>query len=153
MRTFLFIAFVVIALPAAGIGAWYVLNNSSPGDVGTPAHAGVISNGKPEECVTEQLSVRARSTTETTVLLKEGEILRGTFETNGGFGKVDVMMRILSPQGGELHVSPRASNYDFVLSPRVGGEYKFVFDNRYSLVTAKAIGLYYCIPGTPSAGG
>ena len=62
-------------------------------------------------------------------------------------------MRILSPQGGELHVSPRASNYDFVLSPRVGGEHKFVFDNRYSLVTAKAIGLYYCIPGAPSAGG
>jgi hypothetical protein len=153
VRLLLFIAFVVVALPAAVIGAWFVLNNSAPGAVGTPAHAGAVSNGQPEDCVTVQLSVRARSRVETTVLLKEADIVRGTFEANGGFGKVDIMMRILSPQGDELHVSPRASNYDFVLAPRVGGQYTFVFDNRYSMVTAKAIGLFYCIPGAGLSAG
>jgi hypothetical protein len=98
--------------------------------------------------VTVQLSVSARSTAQTTVLLKEGDVVRGTFEANGGFGNVDVMMRILSPHGAELHVSPRARNYDFVLAPRFGGLYTFVFDNRYSMVTAKAVGLFYCIPGS-----
>ena len=148
MRTFLFITLVVLGLPAAAMGAWYVLNNTTPGDVGTPAHAGAVSNGKPEDCVTVQLSVDARSKTQHTVLLDEGDIVRGTFEADGGFGRVDIMMRIVSPQGGELHVSPRESNYDFVLAPRVAGQYTFVFDNRYSMVTAKAVGLFYCIPGS-----
>jgi hypothetical protein len=147
VRTFLFIAAVVIGLPAAAIGAWYVLDNTTPGAVGTPAHAGAVSNGEPEDCVTVQLTVGARENASTKVLLKEDDVLRGTFEANGGFGNVDIMMRIVSPQGGEVHVSPRERNYDFVLAPRFAGEYTFVFDNRYSMVTAKAIGLYYCIPG------
>jgi hypothetical protein len=71
--------------------------------------------------------------------------MRGTFEADGGFGKVDIIMRIVDPQGNHLASSPRVANYDFVLPVKVRGEHKFVFDNRYSMFTAKAVGLFYCI--------
>jgi hypothetical protein len=136
---------LVIGLPASLMAGWVILSNTSPGTVGTPAHAGAVSNGKPEGCTTVDLQVRARSKAETKILLADQQVVRGTYEADGGFGHVDILMRIESPQGDEIFVSPKKSNYDFVLAPRIGGEYTFVFDNRYSLVTPKAIGLYYCI--------
>jgi hypothetical protein len=146
MRGLFLILLLVLGLPATAGAGWYGLGRMSPGEVGTPAHAGVISNGRPEECTTVNLSVRARSTTEHRLFLGEDQVLRGTFEANGGFGGVDIMMRIVTPRGGEALVSPRDTNYDFVLIAEIPGEYTFVFDNRYSMVTAKAIGLYYCVP-------
>jgi len=146
VRLALFVVILVVGLPAALVGGWVILNNTSPGSVGTPAHAGAISNGKLEECTTVDLSVKARSTTSTRVRLADHQVLRGTYEVNGGFGKVDILMRISSPNNDVLLESPKESNYDFVLSARADGDYTFTFDNRYSLITPKAIGFFYCIP-------
>lgn len=152
MRSLLIILTIVLGLPAAMIGGWLILNNVDPGRVGTPAHAGVISNGRPEDCTTVDLTVKARSKVETKVLLSEDQVLRGTFEADGGFGTVDIILRVTDPRGGELLVSPRKAAFDFVFPAEIPGEYTFTFDNRYSMITPKAIGLYYCvpIPATPS---
>lgn len=152
MRGMFFLLLIVIGLPAGTIGGWLVLNNVDPGRVGTPAHAGVISNGRPEDCTTIDLTVKARSKAETNILLGEDQVLLGTFEADGGFGAVDMMMRVTDPRGGEVLVSPRATNYDFVFPAELPGDYTFTFDNRYSMITPKAIGLYYCIPGSGAAG-
>jgi hypothetical protein len=52
-----------------------------------------------------------------------------------------------------MAATPRIAQYDFTLPAKYRGEYALVFDNRYSMYTAKAIGLYYCIdrgrPMTP----
>jgi hypothetical protein len=79
------------------------------------------------------------------VPLQENQILRGTFEVQGGFGRVDIMMRIVTPQGLVILAVPRTQDYDFVLPAKLRGEYQFVFDNRYSMLTGKSVGLYYCI--------
>jgi hypothetical protein len=145
------IGLFVSALFIAGVTAgWLALNYYQPGTVGTPAHAGAISNGRPEECTNVNFSVRPRETEDRPVLLEEDWIVRGTFEAQGGFGRVDIFMRIVSPQGLELHASPKAENYDFVLPVKLRGQYTFVFDNRYSLYTSKSVAFYYCIDrGTP----
>ncbi len=151
MGKFFFIALLVLGLPALTIGGWVMLANMEPGAVGSPAHAGAVSNGRPQDCTTVNLAAKARGTAEYVLLLEKGTIVRGTFDANGGFGRVDIMMRLMSPNNEELLVTARESSYDFVLQAKVPGGYTFIFDNRYSLITAKAIGLYYCLPnsGTP----
>jgi hypothetical protein len=89
--------------------------------------------------------VKPRSVERRTIALAQGNLLRGTYEADGGFGRVDIMMRVESPQGDTLLVGPRAANYDFSIPAKIGGDFVLIFDNRYSLFTAKSIGLYYCI--------
>jgi hypothetical protein len=146
MRGLLFVLSLVIALPGSLIVGWVVLNEVDPAAIGTPAHAGAVSNGKPEECTTVQLTVKRRGQVETVVHLEERQVLRGTYEVDGGFGRVDILMRIYGPNGEELFVAPRATNFDILMAARVRGDYRFVFDNRYSLLTPKAIGFFYCVP-------
>ena len=156
MRTFALGIFAFALLSAGMAGGWYAMNYWSAGSVGTPAHAGALSNGHPENCTNLNFDVKPRSEGSRTVLLEQGETLRGTFEVNGGFGRVDIIMRIVSPQKLDVLASPRSENYDFTLTPKIRGEYTFVFDNRYSMFSSKAVGLYYCLdrtrpraPGTP----
>ncbi len=145
MRTFL-LGLLVFALVSAGIGGgWLALNRYTPGRVGTPAHASAISNGHAEQCANVNFGVKRRGTATRQIPLEQGDLLRGTFEADGGFGNVDILMRIVSPQGEAMASSPRASNYDFTFSAKFRGDYALVFDNRYSMYTAKSIGLYYCI--------
>jgi emp24/gp25L/p24 family/GOLD len=145
MRTFV-LGMMLFAVLAGGIvGGWAAMNHYATGSVGTPAHAGALSNGHPEDCTNVNFQVKQRGVAIRKVMLQENTIVRGTFEANGGFGKVDIMMRIMTPQNLVLSTSPRAENYDFFFPVELSGEYQFVFDNRYSLFTAKAIGLYYCI--------
>lgn len=145
MRTFL-LGIGLFALLAGGIvGGWLAMNRLAVGSVGAPAHAGAVSNGHPEACTNVNFQVASRDESVRTILLEEGDLMRGTFEADGGFGKVDIIMRIVDPQGNHLASSPRAANYDFVLPVKLRGEHKFVFDNRYSMFTAKAVGLFYCI--------
>jgi hypothetical protein len=72
-------------------------------------------------------------------------IVRGTFEVLGGFGRVDIFLRVQSPQNEDMLASPKATNYDFVFPTRMDGDYRFFFDNRYSMFTQKSVGFYYCI--------
>jgi hypothetical protein len=148
------IGLFVFALLSAGMaGGWYAMNTWAAGSVGTPAPAGAISNGHPEDCTNVNFTVMPRKTASRTVLLEQGQTLRGTFEVNGGFARVDIILRIVSPQGLDLLASPKSENYDFTLTPKIRGEYTFIFDNRYSLFTSKAVGLFYCLdrttPGLP----
>jgi hypothetical protein len=153
LRTFA-LGLGLFALLAGGIvGGWAAMNRFAVGTVGTPAHAGALSNGHPEDCTNVNFQVKPRALTVRTVALEENQILRGTFEVNGGFGKVDILLRIMTPQGLELLRAPRAENYDFTFPVKLRGEYQFVFDNRYSMFTAKAVGLYYCIDKGRPAGG
>jgi len=95
--------------------------------------------------------VRPRSEESRTVSLDVHKLLRGTFEADGGFGRVDVIMRVVDPQGQEIFTTAKVSNYDFSIPPQYRGDYTLVFDNRYSLYTSKSIALYYCIDtGQPS---
>ncbi len=153
MRTFV-LGVMLFGLLAGGIvGGWVAMNRLAVGSVGTPAHAGALSNGHPGDCTNVNFQVKQRAVATRTVMFAENTIVRGTFEVNGGFGTVDVIMRIMTPQGLLLHRSPRAENYDFFFPVEVGGEYEFVFDNRYSMFTSKAIGLYYCIDDGSRRGG
>jgi hypothetical protein len=134
----------VSALLAAGVAAgWVAMNYYDPGVVGTPAHAGVVSNGKPHECANENFSVRARRTASRTAIFDEG-LVRGTFEAHGGFGRVDILFRLVDPQGQEIYASQRVESEDFTIPVPYRGEYTFVFDNTYSLYTSKSIGLLHC---------
>lgn len=154
MRTVVLGIFVAALLMGGICGGWVAMNHYSPGSVGTPARAGALSNGHPEDCTNLNFSVSARGQTARTVRLTKGNVLRGTFEADGGMGKVDVLMRIVSPQGLEIYAPPKTSTLDFTLPATIDGDYSFVFDNRYSMFTAKAIGLYYCIDaGRPFAPG
>ncbi|MHB8378153.1 MAG: p24 family protein [Dehalococcoidia bacterium] len=145
MRAFGIIVGVALVL-GLGLGAaWVALNYSAPGTVGTPAHAGAVSQGRPADCTNVNVNVRAGAEATRQVTLNEGDYVRGTFEADGGFGRVDVLMRLVTPQGVEILVSPRASNYDFTFPAKVRGAYSFVLDNRYSLFTAKSVALYYCV--------
>ncbi|TAK65736.1 MAG: emp24/gp25L/p24 family protein [Dehalococcoidia bacterium] len=154
MRTFLLGLFVFALLTVGVVVGWAAMNTYHPGSVGTPAHAGGISDGHPELCTNVNFVAKARGSTTRTIPLDVGDLVRGTYEADGGFGRVDILARVLSPQGEELAVFPRASNYDFTFSAKERGDYAIVFDNRYSMYTAKSIGLYYCIdhagPTSPS---
>ena len=150
MRTLFIGTFLVFAL-GAGLGvAWWAMNYYAPGKIGTPAHAGVVSQGRPEQCTNVALTVRARSAVEHRVVLQTGSLVRGTFEVNGGIGRVDVFLRVRSPQNEDILASPRTDNYDFTFPARSHGEYVFLFDNRFSIFTSKAVGLFFCVevPGT-----
>lgn len=145
MRTFL-LGLVAFALLTAGvIGGWVAINSYQPGSVGTPAHAGTITNGHPELCTNVNFVVKSRNSTTRAIPADVGDLVRGTYEVDGGFGRVDILARLLSPQGDELAIFPRASNHDFTFSAKYRGDYAIAFDNRYSMWTAKSIGLYYCI--------
>lgn len=140
------IAVVLFVLLAGGMaGGWMAMSYFQPGTVGTPARAGALSNGRPETCTNLQFPVRPRSEVEKVLAVQPGDLVRGTFEADGGLGRVDVLMRLVSPQGEVLLLSPRASNYDFSFPAKVRGEYTVVFDNRFSLYTSKSVALYYCI--------
>jgi hypothetical protein len=149
LRTFLTLTLVLVLLGAGLAGGWIAMNYYAPSDAGTPAHAGIVSNGRPDECTNVNFSVPARRTETRSVLLGQGDLLRGTFEAQGGWGRVDILMRIVSPQGLEILASPKAENYDFTLPAQIRGEYEFVFDNRYSLYTSKSVGLFYCVERQP----
>lgn len=152
MRTLLVGGFVCLLL-GFGIGAgWVAMNYFNPGSVGTPAHAGAVSNGHPQDCTNVNFTVKPRGETRRTVSLELNTLLRGTFEADGGFGRVDVIMRVVDPQGQEIFATQKVSNYDFSIPPKYRGDYTLLFDNRYSLYTSKAIALYYCIDtGQPTA--
>lgn len=145
MRNFIIVTFLLAALVAGLGGGWVAMNYYNPGTVGTPAHAGVVTNGRPEDCTNVNFVVPARQIAERAVLFDNGVIVRGTFEVNGGFGRVNLLLRVTSPQNEDILASPKAENYDFMFPVRAHGEYRFVFDNRYSLYTAKSVGLFYCV--------
>jgi hypothetical protein len=146
MRTLVVAALAFILLAGAVAGGWFAMNNAG-GTVGTPAHAGAVSNGHPEQCTNVNFSVPRRSQAKRTVLLAANTSVRGTFEADGGFGGVDLLMRVVSPQNLEMLASPRAGHYDFSFPVKLSGEYTFVFDNRFSMYTPKSVGLYYCVDG------
>jgi hypothetical protein len=154
LRTFLLGLLAFALLTAAIAGGWTAMDHANLGRVGTPAHASAISNGHPDQCTNVNFSVKRRAKATRQIPLEQGDLIRGTFEADGGFGRVDVLMHIVSPQGDAMASSPRASNYDFMFSAKFRGNYSLVFDNRYSLFTSKSVGLFYCIePGhstTPS---
>jgi hypothetical protein len=145
VRTFAVVAFVFGMLTGGIVGGWWAMNRFAVGNVGAPAHAGSLTNGHPEDCTNVNFQVKPRAQVVRKVQLEGGVLLRGTFEANGGFGRVDIKMSIVSPQGDVLLVSPRVSNYEFTLPVKLRGEYQFVFDNRYSLFTGKAVGFFYCL--------
>ena len=145
MRTLL-AAIGLTAMFTVGIAvSWWAMNHYNPGSIGTPAHAGAVSNGQPEECTNVSFNVGPRSKVERKVMLETGSLLRGTFEANGGLGRVDIFLRVKNPQNEDILSSPRASTYDFSFPARNRGEYTFIFDNRFSLFTSKGVGLFYCV--------
>jgi hypothetical protein len=145
MKTLLTGLFVFVLLGGGIAGGWIAMNYYNPGNVGTPAHAGALSNGDLGSCANVNFSVKPRSTARRTITLKTGDLLRGTYEADGGFGRVDILMRIESPQGDVLLTGPKVGVYDFSIPAKIAGDYVVVFDNRYSLYTAKSVGLFTCI--------
>ncbi len=154
VRSFL-LGIGMFALLIAGVGGgWIAMNGYEPGSIGTPAHAGAISNGRPDQCTNVNFSVKQRAEAKRTIPLDENTIVRGTWEVDGGFGRVDILMRIVDPQGRDTFASPKVENYDFMFPVKLRGDYTFVFDNRYSMYTAKSVGLYYCVDaGAPRSPG
>lgn len=155
MRAFGILLGSIFVLSLGAAAVWWAVNYWAPGTVGTPAHAGAISQGRPQDCTNLNVNVHARGEATRAIDLAQGDYVRGTFEADGGFGHVDVLMRLVTPMGEEILESPRASNYDFSFPAKVHGTYTFVLDNRYSLFTSKAVALYYCIeretPRAPAA--
>jgi hypothetical protein len=145
MRKFIGIVFLAVILPGGLVTAWVAMNYYSPGSVGTPAHAGVVTNGNPEECTNVNFSARARGYATHSVLFEEGALVRGTFNVEGGMGNVDIILRVYDPQGKQLLQTHRESNYDFTFPVPLRGDYTFNFDNRFSLYTSKSVGLFYCV--------
>lgn len=145
VRSFIISMFLLAALVAGLAGGWVAMNYYNPGTVGTPAHAGVVTNGRPEDCTNVNFVVNPREVAERAVYFDKGVIVRGTFEANGGFGRVNLLLRVRSPQNDDILASPKAENYDFYFPVRSHGEYRFIFDNRYSMFTSKAVGFFYCV--------
>jgi hypothetical protein len=145
MKSILIGIFVSGTLVGGLVAGWVAMNLYWPGDAGTPAHAGIVSNGRLEDCVNISFNVRARSTEERIALVEKGALVRGTFEAHGGIGRVDILLRVRDPQRQEIYASQRVDTEDFTFPAPIAGEYTFVFDNRYSLYTSKAVGLFYCI--------
>lgn len=130
------------------MGGWVAMNYYAPGTAGTPTHAGIVSNGQPDQCTNVNFGVRPRQTTERAVLFEQPGLVRGTFEAHGGIGHVDILLRVKDPQGLDIYASQRVESADFTFPVPIRGEYVFVFDNTYSMYTSKAIGLFYCMdPG------
>ena len=75
MRSFLLLAALFVLLSAGLAGGWVAMNAFYPSDPGTPAHAGAISQGRPEECTNLAVNVKPRSESRRTVLLEEGDLL------------------------------------------------------------------------------
>jgi hypothetical protein len=141
-----FIGTMLLVLLAAGLGGgWVAMNYFQPGNVGTPVNAGTISHGRPMECTNINLTARARSTATHVATLPGPGLVRGTFEAQGGFGRVDIFLRVTDPQGLEIMATPREETFEFSFPAEIRGDYTFVFDNRFSLYTSKSIGLYYCL--------
>ena len=141
-----FFGIIMLGLLAGGsVGGWAAMNYYAPGQVGTPSHAGAVSNGKPMQCTNVNFTAKARTIEEHVALIPAPGLVRGTFEAQGGFGRVDVLLRVRDPQNLEILASPKTDNYDFTFPVHIKGEYVFAFDNRYSLYTSKSIGLYYCL--------
>src|SRR6185437_6356109 len=111
MRRFGTLAAVVLVLGGALGACWIVFNEWSPGTIGTPAHAGAVSDGNPQDCTNLNLTVKARSEASRELPLQEGDYVRGTFEADGGFGRVDILLRLVTPMGDQILESPRAENY------------------------------------------
>ena len=154
VRSFLLGLFIFALLTGGIVGGLFAMNRYSPGNVGTPAHAGAISNGHPEQCTNVDFVAKARGEARRTIFVDENEIVRGTFQVDGGFGRVDILMRIVDPQGKEMFASPKVTNFDFTFPAKLRGDYTLVFDNGYSMYRSKAIGLYYCIDkGAPLSAG
>ncbi len=145
MKTFGIMIILLFTLTVGVGGGWIAMNYFAPAKVGTPAHAGAVSNGRPQECTNVNLNVRAKQELAHTVLLPKSALVRGTFEADGGFGRVDIFLRVTSPQGLDILSSPKTAQYDFTFPSQESGEYTFVFDNRFSVYTSKAVGLFYCI--------
>jgi hypothetical protein len=144
MKSVLIGIFVSGTLGGGLVAGWVAMNMYWPGEAGTPAHAGIVSNGQVEDCVSLNFNVRPRASVERTALFEKGDLVRGTFEAHGGLGHVDILLRIRDPQRQEIYASQRTDTEDFTFPAAIAGEYTFVFDNRYSLYTSKAIGLFYC---------
>lgn len=153
MKSFV-VGVILIALMAGTVfGGWYITMRYRPGNVGTPVNAGVISQGRPHECTNVNFVVKPRSQEVRPVLLPKNVIVRGTFEVQGGLGwNVDIFLRVQNPQNEDILASPKTSSYDFFFPVRSDGEYRFFFDNRYSMYTAKSVGLYYCLDDGSAAG-
>jgi hypothetical protein len=145
MKTVIVAVVLAVLLGGGIVGGWMAMNYYAPGSVGSPAHAGAVSNGRPHECTNVNFAVRARGMESRMVRLNKGDLLRGTFEAEGGFGRVDIFLRIVDPQGLDMYASPKTNVDDFFFPAQIAGDYTFVFDNRYSMYTSKAIGFFYCI--------
>jgi hypothetical protein len=145
MRAVFILSLAAVLIGFAVIVAFLGASYWNPASIGTPSHAGAVSHGQPDQCTNVALNARARSQVTEAVLLQEGDFVRGTFEVNGGFGRVDIFLRIVSPRGLDILASPRADHYDFTFPAQERGAYTFTFDNRFSMFTSKGIGLYYCI--------
>jgi hypothetical protein len=143
------VGILVSGLFVGGVaGAWVAMNYYNAGNVGTPVHAGVVSNGQPDQCTNENFAVKPRQSVERRVVFEDPGLVRGTFEAHGGIGHVDILLRVRDPQGLEIYASQRVDVEDFTFPVPIRGEYVFVFDNTYSLYTSKSIGLFYCMdPG------
>lgn len=153
MKT-LVVGFIVVVVLGGGAvaGIWAALR-FNPGSVGTPVNAGAISEGRPEQCTNVNFVVRPRSQEVRTVLLPKNTIVRGTFEVQGGLGRVDIFLRVQDPQNQDILASPKEETYDFTFPVRIDGEYRFIFDNRYSMYTSKSVGFYYCLDDGRGSGG
>jgi hypothetical protein len=149
MKSILIGIFVSGTLVAGVVGAWVAMNYYNAGTVGTPAHAGIVSNGNLEQCTNENFSVRPRQVGERKVIFEQSGLARGTFEVHGGIGRVDILLRLVDPQGLEIYASQRVETEDFTFPVPIRGEYTFVFDNTYSLYTSKSIALFYCLDPGP----
>lgn len=149
VRTFFILTALGLLLAGGIAGGWVAMNYYAPGTAGTPAHAGAVSNGKLDECTNVNFSVRPRQVAERTVALRDGDLVRGTFEVDGGFGRVDILLRVATPNDLEILASPRTDQYDFTFPADMHGDYVFEFDNRYSMYTSKSVALFYCIERQP----
>jgi hypothetical protein len=149
LKSILIGVFVCGLLVAGVVGGWVAMNYYNPGAAPTPAHAGVVSHGEPDECTNESFIVRPRRSAERRVIFNESGLARGTFEAHGGIGHVDILLRIVDPQGLEIYASPRVETTDFTFPVPIRGEYTFVFDNTYSLYTSKSVGLFHCLEPQP----
>lgn len=157
MRSFGIVVAVVLLGGCAAGGGWVALNYWAPGTIGTPAHAGAVSNGHPENCTNANISVRPREAATYDIPLEDGDYVRGTFEADGGFGRVDVIMRLSTPNGDQILQTARTGTYDFTFPAKMHGNYRVTLDNRYSLYTSKNVALFYCVerntprpPGAPA---
>jgi hypothetical protein len=151
MRAVFLLSLAAVLIGFTVVVGMLAMSYWNPASVGTPSHAGAVSQGRPDQCTNVALNVKARSQERHGVLLQEDDLVRGTFQAEGGFGRVDIFLRIVSPLGLDILASPREDNYDFTFPAKERGEYVFNFDNRFSMYTSKAVALFYCVDrGVPA---